>query len=131
MMIGNLADDAMSEVVDLTALFTICERTLDETRAMRRELRDVREFAIRGVDYTRRLERRIEELKDDLEVLIKGEIGGRLAHLQTELENDIAHQVGDQLRGSKSDAVTDLERRLDELARELRQLRDRAGAGEA
>lgn len=121
----------MSEVVDLSALFAICQRTLDETRTMRRELRDVREFAMRGVDYIRRLERRIEELKDDLEVLIKGELAGRVAHLQTELETDIAQQVGDQVRGFENGTLKGLEMRLDELARELRELRNRAGVGSA
>ncbi|RJF89043.1 hypothetical protein D3874_20395 [Oleomonas cavernae] len=54
-------------------------------RAHDRALREVAELARRGIEYTQRVERRMDgverrvsELRDDLELMIKAELMGRL-----------------------------------------------------
>ncbi len=75
-----------------------------EQRVIRQEIRGVREEAqsagvlvLKNTDYVRRLDRRIGELVDDLEIIIKAEIGGRFAHLETRVEealDRVADRVG-------------------------------------
>jgi hypothetical protein len=56
---------------------------------VRSELKDVRSLALQTVEYARRLERNGNELKDDLELLLKSEIMGRLSNFETRLEESI------------------------------------------
>jgi hypothetical protein len=50
---------------------------------------DVRTLGLQTVDYARRIERRVSEQRDDLELMIKAELGGALANMQTQLENHL------------------------------------------
>jgi hypothetical protein len=67
---------------------------LEQLRLIRRELGDVRTVALQGVEYMRRVERRvggverrIEELRDDLELMLKTELMGRFAHFEDNMES--------------------------------------------
>ncbi len=61
-------------------------KLLDEQRAMRNEMRRLAENQL---DTTRS----IRALRDDLELMIRTEIGGLFAHLETRLEHRIAEQL--------------------------------------
>ena len=61
-------------------------RILDELRAQRVELR-------RLTDNQMLLNRSINSLRDDLELMIRTEIGGLFAHLETRLEQRIDSAV--------------------------------------
>jgi chromosome segregation ATPase len=130
----------MAENVDLTLLATLVRENLTETRALRREVGDVRTLSLQTVDYMRRVEQRVDaridaldakiggvddrvrgiddrfrmiddrfrgvddrlrsindgiggldtrmaSLREDLELIIKSELMGRLAHFETRMEN--------------------------------------------
>jgi hypothetical protein len=62
-------------------------------REIRAEQREQRSLLLTLTDYTRRLDRRIgnverrfDELKDDLKLMVKSELMGRLAHFETTIE---------------------------------------------
>jgi len=96
------------EVITLEFLAHLCRQTLEETRALRKEVADVRTLSLQNVEYSRRIERhvddverrvgdvdrrvgdvarRVGEQRDDLELMIKSELMGGMAHMQTQLEN--------------------------------------------
>jgi hypothetical protein len=77
------------EVVTLEFLARLCQQTLQETRTLRKEVADVRTLSLQTVEYARRIERRVGEQRDDLELMIKAELGGSLANMQTQLENHL------------------------------------------
>ena len=52
-------------------------------REMRAEMRDLRTATLGNIDGTRRLERRMSELRDELELMLKAEALGRAAHFET------------------------------------------------
>ncbi len=81
---------AMSEDgIDLKFIGHQLERLLEEQRTIRREIGDMRSITLALLDQSRRAERRIGEVRDDLELLIKAELGGRLAHMETRLETRV------------------------------------------
>jgi len=63
------------------------KRIHEEQRAMRNEMRRLTE---NQMDATRA----IRALRDDLELMIRTEIGGLFAHLETRLEARIAERLG-------------------------------------
>ena len=82
------------EAVSLELLARLSQQTLQETRALRKEVSDIRSLGLQTIEYARRIERRIDEVerrvrdqRDDLELMIKAELGGGLANMQTQLEN--------------------------------------------
>ncbi len=79
----------MAETAELGLLTKLAETTLSELRLLRPEVADVRTLALQNTDYSRRMERRTNELKDDLELMIKSELMGQLAHLETRMEASI------------------------------------------
>jgi hypothetical protein len=83
----------MPDNIDLNFLAKLCQQTLDEVRALRKDVSDARALALQGVDFTRRVERRMNELRDDLELMLKAEIGGRLAHFEGKVEAILAPLV--------------------------------------
>jgi hypothetical protein len=80
-----MADD----VITLEFLARLCQQTLQETRALRGEVADLRRLALQTIDYVRRLDRRMGEQRDDLELMIKAELSGGMAYMQTQLENNL------------------------------------------
>ena len=79
----------MTDAIDVTLLATLARQTLEEMRQMRRELADVRTLTLHTSDYVRRLDRRMGELRDDLEMMLKSEIMGALTHFETRLEGTV------------------------------------------
>jgi len=59
---------------------------LEQLKAIRRDIADVRTLTLQNSDYIRRLDRRMSELRDDLEMMIKAELMGRLGHFETVME---------------------------------------------
>jgi hypothetical protein len=59
----------------------------DELRGLRREVVDVRTLTLGTFDRMKRLERRLEETRDDLETTIKAEIMGTGLNWRRDLED--------------------------------------------
>lgn len=74
------------EVVSLEFLSRQQQRLHEEMRTLRKEVADIRTLSLQTYDSQRRLERRVNELKDDFEVMLKAELMGSLTHLETKLE---------------------------------------------
>ena len=72
--------------VDLEFLGKQSAKILDELKSLRKEVADIRTLALQTYEFSRRVEKRQGELRDDLEVAIKVEFGGGFAHLQTSTE---------------------------------------------
>lgn len=79
----------MAEAADLTLLAKLAEQTLTEVRQLRKEVGDVRTLALQGTEFTRRMERRVNKLKDDLELMLKSELMGQLTNVETRIEASI------------------------------------------
>ncbi len=82
------------DVITLKFLAHLCRQTLEEARALRKEVADVRRLSLQNIEYSRRIERRVGEVdrrvseqRDDLELMIKAELMGGMANMQTQLEN--------------------------------------------
>ncbi|MBU1384086.1 MAG: hypothetical protein KKG14_07885 [Alphaproteobacteria bacterium] len=79
----------MTETVDLALLAKLAEQTLAEVRQLRKEVADVRTLALQSTEFTRRMERRVNELKDDLELMLKSELMGQLTNVESRIEASI------------------------------------------
>ncbi|MGH6922556.1 MAG: hypothetical protein ACRED5_02195 [Propylenella sp.] len=90
---GKAGTLLMPENVDLNFLAQLCQQTLAEVRSLRKEVGDVRTLALQNVDYTRRLERRMHESSDDLELMLKAEIGGSFSQFEVRVERTLAPLV--------------------------------------
>lgn len=77
------------EDVDLQCLARQSQRTLEEMRQLRKDFNEMMRLVVSGHDLTRRVERRQTELRDDLELMIKMELGGALANVQTSIEHSL------------------------------------------
>lgn len=97
------------DVIDLNFIAKLLQRTNEEVRALRKDVADIRTLTLQTYDFSRRLERREVELKDDLEVMVKMELTGALAHLQSKLEGTPG-RIEDKLDGVVG-RVADLESR--------------------
>ena len=91
--------------VTLEFLAQLAQRTLDEMRAMRKEVADVRTLSLQTHDFSRRLDRRMDgfdrrmaDLKDDLEVMLKAELMGSMTHMETKLDHYL-QPIRDRLLG--------------------------------
>jgi hypothetical protein len=76
------------------------EKILSELKDLRTEMSDVRTLTLQGVDFSRRLERRLTEQTNDLELMLKAELIGRLTHFET--------RIGTTLE-ALDDRLTDIE----------------------
>ena len=101
----------MAETIDLTFLGKQTEKALAELQKLRRELADVRTLTLQSVEYNRRLERNSHELKDDLELLLKSEIMGRLGNFETRVEQTINEKF-DELREELPRLIADAVRQV-------------------
>ena len=55
----------MTETVTLDLLARLCEQTLREACALRKEVADVRTLSLQSIEYARRIERRMGEQRTD------------------------------------------------------------------
>lgn len=81
---------------------------LNLLKEIRSGQRDQRTLLLQSVDYARRVEhrldaldRRIGKMRDDLELMIKSELMGRLGHFETQMEIAI---------GTLSDRIDEIEK---------------------
>lgn len=74
----------MTDTPDITTV--LLREIRDELRGLRHEVGDVRTLCLATFDKTKRLERKIEEVRDDLESTIKAEIMGTGLNWRRELE---------------------------------------------
>lgn len=70
---------------------------IDEIRLMRKDLGDMMRLLNATYDLTRRVERRETELRDDIELMVKMELGGSLANIQTAIESSLS-RIEDSVR---------------------------------
>ncbi len=70
---------------------------MDEMRLMRKDLGDMMRLLNATYDLTRRVERRATELRDDIELMVKMELGGSLANIQTAIESSLS-RIEDSVR---------------------------------
>ena len=108
----------MAENVDIALLAKVCQDTLTETKAIRRELADVQRLAIKTVDVLARMEKRNEtrtatvdgrfavvdarlsgldqrigDLKDEMELMIKREMMTALGNFETRMVGPIEERL--------------------------------------
>lgn len=96
-----------TDTIDLSFLARQMTNLIDETRQLRKETADIRTLALQTFEFTRRVERRQSELRDDLEIAMKMEFGGAFTNLQTVIEQSLA-RIEDKIEGVNS-RVTALE----------------------
>jgi hypothetical protein len=63
---------------------------LEHLKAIRKDLADQRTLLFQSVDYMRKMEQRLDArivaTRDDLELMLKSELMGRLTHFETTIE---------------------------------------------
>jgi hypothetical protein len=90
-----------SETLSLDYLARQAKSNMDEMRLIRKDLAEMMRLLTASYELTRRTERRQVELRDDLELMIKMELGGSMANIQTSIENSLARveaTVGDVIQ---------------------------------
>ena len=96
--------------VGLEFLARQAKQNMDEMRRVRKEMAEMLLLVTANYDLTRRMERRKAELRDDIEVMIKMELGGSLGNIQTSIESSLSRieeSIGDVV-----ERVTHLESKL-------------------
>jgi predicted nucleic acid-binding Zn-ribbon protein len=76
--------------VSLEMLQSLMRQMLDEQKAARKEAADVRGLVLALTDQVRRLDRRVGEVRDDIEVMLRAEIMGRLGNAERDAEARIS-----------------------------------------
>jgi Mg2+ and Co2+ transporter CorA len=76
-----------TEAISLDFLAKQAKIQMDELRLLRKDVADMMRLVTGTYDLTRRVERRETELRDDIELMIKMELGGSLANIQTSIES--------------------------------------------
>ena len=61
-----------------------------EMREIRREIGDIRSLTLLTVDQVRRTDRHVVELRDELELIIKAEVMGRIGLVEAGVENQVS-----------------------------------------
>lgn len=90
-----------TETVSLDFLAKQAKSNMDEMRLVRKDLADMMRLLNGSYELTRRIERRQGELRDDMELMVKMELGGSLANIQTSIEaslSKIEDSIGDIAR---------------------------------
>ncbi|MFN7008382.1 MAG: hypothetical protein ACK4PN_00010 [Allorhizobium sp.] len=78
------------ETIDFSFLAKLGQKTFEELKLLRREVAEVRTLSLQSYEFVKRVERRQAEMRDDLELAVKMELGGSVSHLQTILEGSLA-----------------------------------------
>ena len=98
-----------AETVSLEFLSRQSKLTMEELRLLRKDVSDMMRLLNATYELTRRVERREGELRDDLELMVKMEIGGSLANMQTSIDSALSRIEG--AVGEIADRVSALEYR--------------------
>ena len=80
-----------TEAVSLDFLIKQAKLNMEEMRLLRKDVTDMMRLLNANYELTRRVERRQGELRDDIELMVKMELGGSLANIQTKIENSLTH----------------------------------------
>lgn len=99
-----------TENVSLDFLAKQSKLQIEELRLLRKDMGDMMRLVNATYDLTRRVERRENELRDDIELMVKMELGGSLANMQTTLETSLSR----------------IEQSVGELSRRVEALEDKA-----
>ncbi|WP_411033226.1 hypothetical protein [Shinella sp. BYT-45] len=99
-----------ADAISLDFLAKQAKIQMDELRLLRRETADMMRLLNATYELTRRIERRETELRDDLELMVKMELGGSLANIHTSIENSLSRI---------EESVDGLARRVDVLEKKL------------
>lgn len=94
-----------TETISIEFLAKQAKLNMDELRLLRKDVSDMMRLLNATYELTRRVERREGELRDDIELMIKMEIGGSLANIQTTLDGSLARiedTVGDVVQRVES-----------------------------
>ena len=76
--------------ISLDFLATQSKLQIEELRKVRKDMADMMRLLNATYDLTRRVERRETELRDDIELMIKMEIGGSLANMQSRIDESLS-----------------------------------------
>jgi Mg2+ and Co2+ transporter CorA len=76
--------------ISLDFLATQSKLQIEELRQVRKDMADMMRLLNATYDLTRRVERRETELRDDIELMIKMEIGGSLANIQSRIDESLS-----------------------------------------
>ncbi len=76
--------------ISLDFLATQSKLQIEELRQVRKDMADMMRLLNATYDLTRRVERRETELRDDIELMIKMEIGGSLANMQSRIDESLS-----------------------------------------
>ena len=79
-----------TENISLEFLAKQSKLQIEEVRLVRQDLADMMRLLTATYDLTRRIERRETELRDDIELMVKMELGGSLANMQRIIENSLS-----------------------------------------
>jgi Mg2+ and Co2+ transporter CorA len=79
-----------TEAISLDFLAKQSKIQMDELRLLRKEVAEMMRLVTGTYELTRRVERRETELRDDVELMIKMELGGSLANIQTSIESSLS-----------------------------------------
>lgn len=82
-----------ADTVDLTFIGRTLEAIQREQRETRAELADIRRLALGIVDQVGRSDRRMSDLKDELELMIRAELMGRLAHFESKTTDAVIRAI--------------------------------------
>ena len=87
----------------LELLQSLIQRNLEEQGAIRREVGEMRSLLLAVVDQGRRTERRVAELRDDIELMVKAELMGRIGNFEVRQEGQLS---------AMADRLSELESRV-------------------
>ena len=95
-----------ADSVSLDFLAKQAKLNMEEMRLVCKELAETMRLLTASYELTRRVERRQGELRDDIELMVKMELGGSLANIQTSIETYLS---------KIEDAVSGLVKRVETL----------------
>ena len=99
-----------TEAVGLEFLAKQAKLNMDEMRQIPKDLADMMRLVNATYELARRVERRQNELRDDIELMVKMELGGSLANIQTSIEGSISRI--EESMGDVARRVTNLENKF-------------------
>lgn len=100
----------MNETIDLTFVGEQLKKLLSEQQKLRRDIADIRTLCLQGIDHSRRIERNSAEMKDDLELIVKSEIMGRLGNFEVKVEQHLG-----EAKDETGELFDKLEAKLDRI----------------
>jgi predicted nucleic acid-binding Zn-ribbon protein len=117
-IVGKGRSMSYGETVNLEFLSRQQSQLLEEIRGLRQESRDVRKSFVGVSEHFSRQERRLTDLREDLESIIKLELGGAVANLETRIENYLERRLDEHSQQIDA-ALGNMDRKLDVILQKL------------